>query len=132
MRAGGGKSKLPPPGPIAFAHLQRGLERGPAATYCGPMTDGDIPDEQALAALRSRMAEHLGAALACLDDIEDPVERERAARLLADDLLPGAVRKVRQVRSGAVIELRVGRSLREVGELLGLSIPRVDQLARGK
>ncbi|RST03146.1 hypothetical protein EF910_21445 [Streptomyces sp. WAC07149] len=88
--------------------------------------------EARLPELRALMAEHIGAALAHLDGIQDPLERERAARLLSDDLLPHAVRSARQARTAAVLELRQGRTLREVGELLGLSIPRVDQLAKGK
>ncbi|WP_411129900.1 hypothetical protein [Streptomyces sp. x-19] len=90
--------------------------------------------EQQRAALRARMAEHLDAALALLDDIADPVEREFTARLLADDLLPDAVKRVKAVRTGAAVELRTGRGLklREVAELYGLTTGRVDQIAKGK
>jgi DNA-directed RNA polymerase specialized sigma24 family protein len=90
--------------------------------------------ETAHDALRTRMAEHLEAALAPLADITDPVERERAARILADELLPDAVRRVKAVRGAAVQELRTerGLKLREVADLIGLSVPRVDQLAKGR
>ncbi|MFM9368086.1 hypothetical protein [Streptomyces sp. Da 82-17] len=83
-------------------------------------------------ALRQRMTEQLDSVLAHLDKITDPAERELVARFLADELLPSAVRRVKVVRGGAVQELRADRTLREVAALLGLSVPRVDQLAKGK
>jgi hypothetical protein len=97
-----------------------------------PMSETTNPTEDARAALRARMAGHVEAALACLGEIADPVERERAARVLADDLLPDAGRRVKAVRSAAVRELRRELKLREVSELTGLSIPRIDQLAKGR
>ncbi|ARX85646.1 hypothetical protein SMD44_05110 [Streptomyces alboflavus] len=80
------------------------------------------------------MKQHVDSALACLDEIPDPVERELAARVLADELLPDAGRQVKAVRTAAVQELRTerGLKLREVAELYELSVPRVDQLAKGK
>lgn len=92
------------------------------------------PADQERAARRQRMKEQIDTALACLDEIADPVERELAARTLADELLPEAGRRVRVVRSEVVRELRTvrGLKLREVAEELGLSVPRVDQLAKGK
>ncbi|MFF4738796.1 hypothetical protein ACFY2W_23365 [Streptomyces sp. NPDC001262] len=97
------------------------------------MSETTPPAEQDRAALRMRMAEHLDAALACLDDIPDPVEREFAARLLADDLLPNAVKRVKVVRTGAAVELRGrGLKLREIAELYSLTTGRVDQIAKGK
>ncbi|MEU5302235.1 helix-turn-helix domain-containing protein [Streptomyces noursei] len=98
------------------------------------MTETTDPAEQARAALRARMSGHIDAALACLDEIGDPVERELAARILADDLLPDARTRVKAVRAEAVQELREerGLKLREVAELIGLSVPRVDQIAKGK
>ncbi|MEV6672853.1 hypothetical protein [Streptomyces sp. NPDC051162] len=72
-----------------------------------------------------------------LDDIRtiaDPVERDRAARTLNDQVLPAAVAEVKRVRQGAAQELRdQGLKLREIGERLdGLSTARVDQLLKGK
>ncbi|MFG3118683.1 hypothetical protein ACGF4C_30470 [Streptomyces sp. NPDC048197] len=96
------------------------------------MTETTDPAEQARAALRARMSGHLDAALACLDEIGDPVERELAARILADDLLPDARTRVKAVRSEAVQDLRRGLKLREVSDLIGLSVARVDQIAKGK
>ncbi|MFI0906782.1 hypothetical protein ACH4TE_25150 [Streptomyces sioyaensis] len=96
------------------------------------MTDTTDPGEQARAALRARMSGHIDAALACLDEIGDPVERELAARILADDLLPDARTRVKDVRSAAVQELRRGLTLRQVSELIDLSVARVDQIAKGK
>ncbi len=98
------------------------------------MTDATPAPDDALAAVRARMADHIAAALACLGDIPDPVARERAARALGEELLPDAVKRTKAVRGGAVQELRAerGLKLREVAELLDLSVPRVDQLAKGK
>lgn len=94
--------------------------------------DTTDPAEQERAALRARMAEHLDAALAPLAEIADPVERERAARILADDLLPDAVKRVKAVRGEAVRELRKTLTLAAVRERTGLSIARIDQIAKGK
>ncbi|MFJ6748287.1 hypothetical protein ACIQNI_08860 [Streptomyces sp. NPDC091266] len=97
------------------------------------MTTKD-PAHQERAARRQHMREQIDAALACLDEVTDPVERELAARVLADELLPEASRRVRAVRSEVVRELRTGRGLklREVAAELDLSVARVDQLAKGK
>ncbi|WP_406321023.1 hypothetical protein [Streptomyces sp. NBC_00519] len=98
------------------------------------MTETAGPAERERADRRQRMKEQIDAALDGLYEIADPVERELAARVLADELLPEAGRRVKAVRSGAVRELRTerGLKLREVAELLDLSVPRVDQLAKGK
>lgn len=100
------------------------------------MSTTATPDEQARAALRKRMAGHVNAAIAaCLDGIPDPIERELAARLLIEEVLPEAVKRAKGVRASVVQELRQGGrvKLREVGEQLGgLSPARVDQIARGK
>ncbi|MEU2393986.1 hypothetical protein [Streptomyces sp. NPDC007369] len=88
--------------------------------------------ERERAELRARMAEHLDAALAPLAEIADPVARERAARILADDLLPDAVQRVKGVRGEAVRELRKTLTLAAVKERTGLSIARIDQIAKGK
>lgn len=78
------------------------------------------------------MAAHIDAAMALADDIADPVEREAAARLLGDDLLPAAVVRVKRVRGDAIRELRgQGKTLRAIAELTGLSVPRVDQISKG-
>jgi DNA-directed RNA polymerase specialized sigma24 family protein len=84
--------------------------------------------------MRERMAAHLRAAVACLEEIPDPVEREHAARALVDELLPETLQQAKAVRRAVVVELRQGRglTLKQTGELLGLSVPRVDQLAKGK
>ncbi|MBI0374744.1 hypothetical protein JBE27_00240 [Streptomyces albiflaviniger] len=96
------------------------------------MTEPRQSPDQERAERRRRMTEQLDAALAYLDEIADPVEREFAARTLVDELLPGAVRRAKAVRSGAVQELRTELTLRETSALLHLSVPRVDQLAKGK
>ncbi|MGW0933143.1 hypothetical protein [Streptomyces sp. NPDC002644] len=93
--------------------------------------------EQVRAELRARMADHINAALACLDTVgDDPEQMERAARMLADDLLPEAASRVKAVRGEAVHKMRgegpKKRPMREIAEQLGLSLPRVDQLLKGK
>jgi hypothetical protein len=82
--------------------------------------------------LREELKVHVNAALALLDGIPDPVEREAAARILGDDLLPEAALSVKRVRGDAVRELRAqGLTLRAIAELTGLSVARVDQIAKG-
>ncbi|MGW0607844.1 hypothetical protein [Streptomyces sp. NPDC002640] len=49
-----------------------------------------------------------------------------------DELLPRTVKKVKAERAAAVGELREGRTLKQVAELTGLSVPRIDQLLKGK
>ncbi|MGY4988893.1 hypothetical protein [Streptomyces nigrescens] len=97
------------------------------------MTDTPHLTDQQREAL-DRIRGHLDAALACLDEIRDPVERELAARVMTDDLLPAAEGRAKAVRTKVVQQLRTerGLKLREVADLIGLSIPRVDQLAKGK
>ncbi|WP_424216607.1 hypothetical protein ACN20G_31260 (plasmid) [Streptomyces sp. BI20] len=86
------------------------------------------------ARVRGEMARHLDAALALLDGLPDPVEREHTARILADDLLPAATRRVKAVRTDAAVELRTRHrlKLREIAALYGLSVPRVDQITKGR
>lgn len=68
-----------------------------------------------------------------LDNISDPVERQAAARTVLEKLLPALVRDVKANRGEAVKQMREGRTLAQVGELLGgLSTARVDQILKGK
>ncbi len=68
-----------------------------------------------------------------LANIPDPVERQNAARTVLETLLPSLGADVKELRSRTVTELRQGRTLAQVGELLGgLSIARVDQILKGK
>ncbi|MFD5414256.1 hypothetical protein ACFV4Q_22545 [Streptomyces nojiriensis] len=90
-------------------------------------SDRHVPDD-----LRILTVEYLSAVRARLADIETPVAREQAARLFTDQLLPAVAKTVKDIRTAAVGELRQGRTLREVSELIGLSVPRVDQLLKGK
>ncbi|MEU0691562.1 hypothetical protein [Streptomyces uncialis] len=94
----------------------------------------DTPDTPHPAAdLRTRMTQHIDAALALLDDIPDPVAREAAGRLLADDLLPAAAQRVKALRGAAVRDLRAqGLTLKTIAAQTGLSVPRIDQLAKDK
>jgi len=63
--------------------------------------------------------------------ISDPAERALAVTGLLDAVHERRF-ELRAARESAVLELRETRKLREVAELLGLSIPRVDQIAKGK
>ncbi|MFB6824236.1 hypothetical protein ACFCXA_21905 [Streptomyces virginiae] len=96
------------------------------------MTDSTLSDQQVLDDLRVLTVEYLSAVRACLAGIEAPVVRERAARLFTDQLLPDVAKAVKDIRTAAVGELRQGRTLREVSLLIGLSVPRVDQLLKGR
>lgn len=63
--------------------------------------------------------------------IEDP---EHRAREVSDVL--GAVQKankrLKETRRADILLLRETKTLREVADLTGLSIPRIDQIAKGK
>ncbi|MDJ1136234.1 hypothetical protein [Streptomyces iconiensis] len=101
------------------------------------MTDSKDSDQQAQAEVRERMTAHLSAALACLEGLKsDPVQLERGARMLAEELLPHAAQQVKAVRGEAVRALRDGdqsrRTVRELAVMLDLSPARVDQLLKGK
>ncbi|MER6447163.1 hypothetical protein DEJ51_28900 [Streptomyces venezuelae] len=96
------------------------------------MTDTIPADQQVHDDLRILTIEYLSAVRSRLARIESPVARERAARLFTDQLLPAVAKTVKDIRTAAVGELRQGRTLREVSELIGLSVPRVDQLLKGK
>lgn len=66
-----------------------------------------------------------------LAQITNPVERFHAARKLREALADGD-RDARQVEQASVNELKEGRPWREVGELLGMSGSRAEQIAKGR
>ncbi|MFC9431912.1 hypothetical protein [Streptomyces sp. NPDC056987] len=73
--------------------------------------------------------------LATIEAIADPVARERAARDFHDALTKAVVEPLAQfkaVRQQAVLELRQTLTLAKVAEKIGLSVGRVDQLAKGR
>lgn len=83
--------------------------------------------------IRGRLETAVTAVLADLDAIKDPVERQSAARVVLEDLLPSVTQQVKTHRAGTVTGLREGRTLAEVGQLLGgLSTARVDQIIKGR
>lgn len=67
--------------------------------------------------------------------IKDPVARDKAARALQTALteaIAGPLTQTKAVRQQAVLELRQTLTLAKAAERLGLSVGRVDQLAKGK
>ncbi|MGW2837021.1 sigma factor-like helix-turn-helix DNA-binding protein [Streptomyces sp. NPDC001493] len=70
------------------------------------------------------------AAIARLAEIADPMERARAVGAVLDSL-PALQSELRAVRQDAVVTLRETRSLAEVADALGISQPRVSQIAKG-
>lgn len=66
-----------------------------------------------------------------LAQIPDAVERFHAARALRE-ALTAANRRTLEIEREAVSELKEGRAWREVGELLGVSGSRAEQIARGR
>ncbi|WP_052848305.1 sigma factor-like helix-turn-helix DNA-binding protein [Streptomyces avicenniae] len=80
----------------------------------------------------AELSGHIEATLAALAAMPDAIARERAARRLVDEVIPNATRRLAAVRREVVVGLRDERyKLREIGEMLGLSVSRVNQIARG-
>jgi hypothetical protein len=81
------------------------------------------------------MTEALTAAIEAetgrLATIDDPVERFRAARRIRESLAHGD-RAAKAIEKAAVVELKEGRPWREVGELLGVTGSRAEQIAKGR
>lgn len=63
--------------------------------------------------------------------ISDPVERFHAVREFRQDLANGD-RRGKDLEQAVVSELKEGRPWREVGELLGVSGSRAEQIAKGR
>jgi hypothetical protein len=83
--------------------------------------------------IRTRLEAASSAVLDELRSITDPAERQAAARTVLESLLPAIGQDVKGVRADAVTELRQGRTLAEVGQLLGgMSTARVDQILKGR
>ncbi|MFI8338759.1 helix-turn-helix domain-containing protein [Streptomyces sp. NPDC085639] len=80
--------------------------------YADPMSASGPAEPHAPDDLRTLTAAYMSAVRARLAGIEDPVARERAARLFTDQLLPEVARTVKDVRSAAVGELRQRRTHR--------------------
>jgi hypothetical protein len=66
-----------------------------------------------------------------LAQITDPVERFHAVREYRQDLARGD-RRGKELEQAVVSELKEGRPWREVGELLGVSGSRAEQIAKGR
>jgi DNA-directed RNA polymerase specialized sigma subunit len=63
--------------------------------------------------------------------LDDPAERARAITGILDSIHEHRL-DLKAARESAVLALRKTLTLREVAELLGVSIGRVDQIAKGK
>lgn len=63
--------------------------------------------------------------------ISDPVERYKETRKVRAELAQGDA-TFRAVEQRTVSEIKEGRSWREVGELLGVSGSRAEQIAKGR
>ena len=66
-----------------------------------------------------------------LEAIPDLVARFRKSRVIREDIEESA-RIVKSAQQAMVLELKEGRSWREVGELLEISGSRAEQISRGK
>lgn len=62
--------------------------------------------------------------------IADPAERARVITAVLD-ATTAAGPALQQARQAAVLELRADRTLKQVAESVGLSVSRVDQIAKG-
>ncbi|MEU8779332.1 RNA polymerase subunit sigma-70 [Streptomyces sp. NPDC048606] len=68
--------------------------------------------------------------VASLAAIPDPTDRARAVGAVLD-AVPALQAELRATRQAAVIELRTTRSVAEVADTLGISVPRVSQITSG-
>ncbi|MET9609369.1 RNA polymerase subunit sigma-70 [Streptomyces sp. NPDC006512] len=68
--------------------------------------------------------------IADLAAVPDPAERARAIGTVLD-AVPALQAELRATRQAAVVELRATQSLAEVAKALGISGPRVSQIASG-
>ncbi|MCX5589221.1 RNA polymerase subunit sigma-70 [Streptomyces erythrochromogenes] len=68
--------------------------------------------------------------IADLAAIPDPADRARAVGTVLD-AVPDLQAGLRAARQAAVIELRATQTLAEVADILGISVPRVSQIASG-
>jgi hypothetical protein len=66
-----------------------------------------------------------------LAEIENPVERFHAAREFREAMAAGD-RAAKDLEKATVNELKIGRPWREVGEMLGVSGSRAEQIAKGR
>lgn len=66
-----------------------------------------------------------------LAQITDAAERFHATRKLREELI-AVDRRFQEIERAAVVELKEGRPWREVGELLGVSGSRAEQIARDR
>jgi len=75
----------------------------------------------------------MNEALADVAAIPDPVERAKRAAGFLEEIRTKAMPEARRIRQGAVQELRSdGKSLAEIGKLLGLDRNRVQQISEGR
>ncbi|AKZ60749.1 hypothetical protein SAM23877_p040 (plasmid) [Streptomyces ambofaciens ATCC 23877] len=86
--------------------------------------------EDALARIRHQITDTTTTVLNDLDTIEDPVQRQQAARTVLEELLPDMGREIKAHRSRTVAGLKEGRTLKQVAEMIGSSIALVDQLIK--
>lgn len=70
-------------------------------------------------------------ALRSLAAIDDPVERYQVSRELRIELDRGSS-ALKEAQAAIANELKTGRSWREVGELMGVSGSRAEQISRSK
>lgn len=73
----------------------------------------------------------IDSARTSLESITDPVERYHAARAVRD-FLDQANLQIKAVQQEVILTLKPGRPWREVGELIGVSGSRAEQISKGK
>jgi hypothetical protein len=72
------------------------------------------------------ISEAAAALIAALRRVSDPVERYTAAKEIETQL----VSDIKQVKATAAVELHPNRSWREVGDMLGVTGSRAEQISR--
>ncbi|MEU9333168.1 hypothetical protein AB0D49_08380 [Streptomyces sp. NPDC048290] len=82
-----------------------------------------------LARIQQHITDAAAAITAELDSVEDPVARQALAAE-AQALLPELQRAVKAHRSATVAELKQGRTLAQVAEMIGGTTSLVDQILK--
>lgn len=111
---------------VAFVVVMAPLYRGPYAYVKRPLYTHSMSSSE------SKISEATRSTTADLAQITDPAERAKAAGQLLEDDVPLLQSAIREVRQGAVAELRAkGLSFAAIGAEIGVTRARAKQILEG-